>query len=171
MNNNNLFNSFLSNLNNNDSFIFNIPLNNSSIFNSIESMLEELQNNININNITDNINNITNSGDNSDNENNDNYVEFSIHFEVTNENNNDTDNNYFQNCNEINNALGKPIKIKKNDIIETENCLICMENYNYGQFKRLLPNCKHCFHKKCIDKWLKKKSSCPVCRDELKKDI
>jgi hypothetical protein len=158
-NNNNLFNSLFSNLNNDNSFIFDIPLNNSNIFNSIETMLEELQNNININNVTDN------------NENNNEFVEFNIQFEFINTNNNEN-NNYFKNCTEINEKLGKPIKIKKNDIIETEteNCFICMESYNYGEFKRLLPNCKHCFHKKCIDKWLKKNASCPVCRDELKKD-
>ena len=150
---NNLFNSLFSNLNN-DSFNFTLPLNNNyDVINSIETMLEELQNNINITDI----------------ENNNEFVEFNIQFEFINENEHQNDN-YFKDCNEINNTLGKPIKIKKNDTIEIDDCFICMENYKYLQYKRILPNCNHCFHKKCIDKWLKKKASCPVCRDELKKE-
>ena len=144
--NNNLFNPLFLNLDE-------ISLSNYNIFNSIESVLQQLQNDINITNVSD--------------ANNDDFVEFNIQFEIINENDN-INNSYFKNCYEINNLLGKPIKIKKNDSIETEYCLICMDNYNCGQFKRLLPNCKHCFHKKCIDKWLKKKASCPICRDNLK---
>ena len=145
--NNNLFSSFLD--------LSNISFGNYNIFNSIETALHQLQNDINITNITEDPNN-------------DNFVEFNIEFEVIDENDDEINDNYFKNCYEINNKLGKSVKIKKNDLIETENCLICMEDYNCGQFKRLLPNCKHCFHKKCIDKWLKKKASCPICRDELK---
>ena len=74
---------------------------------------------------------------------------------------------YFLNRTEINEKLGKSIKIKKNDSIIDENCLICMEVFKERELKRILPKCKHCYHKKCIDKWLIKNSSCPVCRDNL----
>ena len=42
-----------------------------------------------------------------------------------------------------------------------------MEKYKILEFKRELPICKHYFHKKCIDKWLKKNASCPICRDKI----
>lgn len=61
--------------------------------------------------------------------------------------------------------LGKYIRIKKNDKIVGEDCIICSDEYKSGQYKRDL-ECKHTFHKKCIDKWFKmnKDMECPVCR-------
>ena len=53
------------------------------------------------------------------------------------------------------------------DIIKNNNsCPICLEKYEVGKYKRVLP-CGHVFHKKCIDKWLKKKLVCPICRKTL----
>jgi hypothetical protein len=85
--------------------------------------------------------------------------------------NKDEDSDYFINCKEINNKVCKPIRIKENDeiIINKECCNICFDDYITGQYKRILPSCNHCFHKKCVDKWLKSKSNCPICRNELKK--
>lgn len=64
--------------------------------------------------------------------------------------------------------LGKYIKIKKEDplINEKEKCSICLSNYKVGEFKRVLPICKHTYHKKCIDKWFKlcKNKFCPLCK-------
>ena len=126
---------------------------NINIFDTIGLMLDDLKNNTNIFNI-----------DNSD----ENNIQFNIEFEIIQHNNDeDEDYNYFNNCKEINETIGKSEKIKKNDIIVNENCLICIEKYKIHEFKRLLPNCKHCFHKKCIDKWLKKNASCPICRDKI----
>jgi hypothetical protein len=121
---------------------------NNNIINTIESMINEMNNNINILNI------------NSEN----NLLEFDIQFEVLE---NNKKNNYFKSCSEINEKLDKPIKIKKDDKILLEQCFICIENYKSLEYKRILPNCNHCFHKKCIDKWIKKKASCPICRDEI----
>ena len=126
---------------------------NINIFDTIELMLDDLKNNTNIFNI-----------ENLD----ENNVQFNIELEIFQHTNEDDDEfNYFNNCKEINETIGKSEKIKKNDTIINENCLICMEKYKIQEFKRLLPNCKHCFHKKCIDKWLKKNASCPVCRDKI----
>ncbi len=76
----------------------------------------------------------------------------------------------FENCKEINEKVCKFEKIKDGDELLNNNecCNICMETFITGQFKRCLPNCKHLFHKKCIDRWLKKNASCPICRDTLK---
>jgi hypothetical protein len=91
--------------------------------------------------------------------------------ERSNNSNNDEEYDYFINCKEINSKICKPVRIKENDdlIINKECCNICCEDYITGQYKRTLPNCNHIFHKKCVDKWLKSKSNCPICRNELKK--
>lgn len=47
-----------------------------------------------------------------------------------------------------------------------DECSICKANYKKGEYKRKL-NCNHEFHKKCIDKWLKNRLDCPLCRTEL----
>ncbi|KAF5175540.1 Ring-h2 finger protein [Thalictrum thalictroides] len=43
-------------------------------------------------------------------------------------------------------------------------CAICLENLKVGDRCRLLPRCKHSFHSQCIDSWLLKTPSCPICR-------
>jgi len=54
---------------------------------------------------------------------------------------------------------------KKED--ETKKmCVICISEWKNNQHIRKLP-CKHEFHSKCIDKWLKQKRSCPICRGEV----
>lgn len=75
---------------------------------------------------------------------------------------------YFLNCKFINKYIGKPEKIKKNDplLCNDSECFICFEKYKTGELKRTL-KCNHTFHKKCVDKWLKKKSTCPHCRCNL----
>ena len=51
-------------------------------------------------------------------------------------------------------------------------CAICLEEFDDGHLLRLLPNCKHAFHKNCVDSWLEGTFSeedsitsfCPTCR-------
>ena len=108
--------------------------------------------------------------------NNNGNIEYHIYYDIIDsdeeENNyNQEEYDYFINCKEINNKVCKPVRIKENDdlIINKECCNICCEDYIVGQYKRTLPACNHIFHKKCVDKWLKSKSNCPICRNELKK--
>lgn len=168
-----------------NNFIFKIPFNNcDDIFNTIETMLDEL-NNTHMTHMT----NISNNSCNND------IIQFDIQFDIIDpydhlydeeydeynfdnnlvfmEGNNDEEDdeiNYFKTCHEINNKLCKSEKIKKNDPILSEQCFICIDNYKENELKRTLPCCKHCFHKKCIDKWIKKNPSCPICRDNLIKN-
>jgi E3 ubiquitin-protein ligase ATL10/75/76/77/78 len=47
------------------------------------------------------------------------------------------------------------------------DCPICLAEFGEGEQVRVLPNCNHCFHMECIDKWLTSHSSCPMCRHSL----
>lgn len=43
-------------------------------------------------------------------------------------------------------------------------CAVCLSKFEDVEILRLLPKCKHAFHIDCIDQWLEKHSSCPLCR-------
>ncbi|CAF2122860.1 unnamed protein product [Brassica napus] len=43
-------------------------------------------------------------------------------------------------------------------------CPICLGDYKGNHLLRQLPDCKHLFHLKCIDTWLRLNPTCPVCR-------
>jgi hypothetical protein len=43
-----------------------------------------------------------------------------------------------------------------------ESCTICIEEFSPGEIVRTL-QCKHIFHKTCIDEWFEKKEVCPNC--------
>ncbi|XP_022751716.1 E3 ubiquitin-protein ligase ATL42-like isoform X1 [Durio zibethinus] len=46
-------------------------------------------------------------------------------------------------------------------------CAVCLSKFEDIEILRLLPNCKHAFHINCIDQWLEKHSSCPLCRQKV----
>jgi len=43
-------------------------------------------------------------------------------------------------------------------------CAVCIEDIKINEWYKQLPNCEHWFHADCIDKWLRLRNSCPVCR-------
>ncbi|KAF8011445.1 hypothetical protein BT93_J1918 [Corymbia citriodora subsp. variegata] len=44
------------------------------------------------------------------------------------------------------------------------SCVVCLEEFKIGDKCRLLPICRHSFHAECVDAWLLKMASCPICR-------
>ncbi|XP_058739882.1 RING-H2 finger protein ATL5-like [Vicia villosa] len=52
--------------------------------------------------------------------------------------------------------------------IEDTQCVICLADYKEREILRIMPKCGHTFHLCCIDIWLRKQSTCPVCRLPLK---
>ncbi|KAJ3678671.1 hypothetical protein LUZ60_002474 [Juncus effusus] len=43
-------------------------------------------------------------------------------------------------------------------------CSVCLQDFRVGLIVRILPKCEHAFHVPCIDIWLTKHGSCPLCR-------
>ncbi|KAJ9184590.1 hypothetical protein P3X46_004302 [Hevea brasiliensis] len=54
-------------------------------------------------------------------------------------------------------------KLHKSDSTAT-CCSICLADYKNTDILRLLPDCSHLFHLKCVDPWLRLHPTCPVCR-------
>ncbi|KAJ8539468.1 hypothetical protein K7X08_013720 [Anisodus acutangulus] len=59
----------------------------------------------------------------------------------------------------------KALKLGKS-ILE---CAVCLNEFEDEETLRLLPNCYHVFHPQCIEAWLAFRTTCPVCRANLKK--
>ncbi|KAL5215896.1 hypothetical protein ABZP36_007297 [Zizania latifolia] len=47
-------------------------------------------------------------------------------------------------------------------------CSICLSEYKEKEILRIVPTCHHNFHIYCLDAWLVKQTTCPICRISLK---
>jgi len=63
------------------------------------------------------------------------------------------------------------IQVAAQDLMDESNreCCICFEDHEVGNKLTRLP-CGHLFHGPCINQWLLKHCTCPVCRYELETD-
>ncbi|KAL9247051.1 hypothetical protein vseg_020522 [Gypsophila vaccaria] len=56
-------------------------------------------------------------------------------------------------------------QLKKSIKGSTESsCSICLGNYKGSDLVRELGECRHVFHLKCVDSWLRLNPTCPLCR-------
>uniref|UniRef100_A0A5B7B2X3 RING-type domain-containing protein n=1 Tax=Davidia involucrata TaxID=16924 RepID=A0A5B7B2X3_DAVIN len=55
--------------------------------------------------------------------------------------------------------------------MEDAQCTICLGEYQEKEVLRIMPQCGHNFHLSCIDIWLRKQSTCPVCRLPLQASL
>ncbi|KAL6629602.1 hypothetical protein ACP70R_029367 [Stipagrostis hirtigluma subsp. patula] len=46
-------------------------------------------------------------------------------------------------------------------------CSVCLDDVRGGELVRSLPECRHLFHVRCIDVWLRSHPTCPLCRFDL----
>lgn len=143
-------------MNNDDNNEYQIDLNDTNSILELQNLLNEFQNSVlNIQPHPDNNRYVIEfEFDIEDNTINDDIIEDNIP-------------NYFKSMQEINTILGKSVYIKECDDIIDKECLICLEKFKYKKYKRIVKCCANTYHKTCIDKWLKKNSSCPACRHDF----
>ncbi|XP_074279833.1 brassinosteroid-responsive RING protein 1-like [Silene latifolia] len=64
--------------------------------------------------------------------------------------------------------------VKLSDVEEREECCecsVCLSDVRKDDVIRLLDNCKHVFHKDCLDRWMDlDHHTCPLCRTPFLRD-
>ncbi|XP_047050683.1 E3 ubiquitin-protein ligase EL5-like [Lolium rigidum] len=53
---------------------------------------------------------------------------------------------------------------EEEEAADSTRCAVCLADYEHGEELRLLPGCRHSFHRQCVDVWLRRRPSCPLCR-------
>ena len=56
--------------------------------------------------------------------------------------------------------------VKEKNKNNNNKCAICLSDFEVGEKKSTLP-CVHSFHCSCIERWIKKKNSCPICKLDI----
>eukprot|EP00271_Cylindrocystis_brebissonii_P008272 TRINITY_DN2231_c0_g2_i2.p1 TRINITY_DN2231_c0_g2~~TRINITY_DN2231_c0_g2_i2.p1 ORF type:complete len:494 (+),score=110.41 TRINITY_DN2231_c0_g2_i2:860-2341(+) len=69
-------------------------------------------------------------------------------------------------------GLHEPVSLLQENLMKPEDaeCCICLSPYDDDVELRQLP-CSHHFHCQCIDKWLRTKPTCPLCKFDIVKGM
>ncbi|GLJ48716.1 hypothetical protein SUGI_1027380 [Cryptomeria japonica] len=56
---------------------------------------------------------------------------------------------------------------EKHEVLSQQDrsCSICLEDYKFNEQLRMIMDCRHVYHVHCIDEWLTRHPSCPLCRN------
>ena len=141
----------------------------------------DLLNSYNVNeiNLCNNSNNYIRIGNNNNNIFNFSFENFERYYNINysymrNSSNINNDSNNSNNSNDINDSNDDYNSQLNSRILENvdklnpekRRCTICLENF--AKFDKVINlNCLHMFHDNCIKTWLKKKSYCPICKNEV----
>ncbi|KAG7611689.1 Zinc finger RING-type [Arabidopsis suecica] len=52
----------------------------------------------------------------------------------------------------------------------SQECSVCLSEFQDEEKLRIIPNCSHLFHIDCIDVWLQNNANCPLCRTRVSCD-
>ncbi|KAL9685651.1 hypothetical protein QQ045_023102 [Rhodiola kirilowii] len=58
-------------------------------------------------------------------------------------------------------------RLNESDEDDEVTCPICLEDLREGECAKRLRGCRHEYHSNCIDAWLVRRGSCPVCRQNI----
>lgn len=59
------------------------------------------------------------------------------------------------------------VVFKESFLIRETQCSVCLADYQPEERLQRIPPCGHTFHIDCIDHWLSKNTTCPLCRVSL----
>ncbi|KAI0030499.1 hypothetical protein K488DRAFT_25043, partial [Vararia minispora EC-137] len=51
-----------------------------------------------------------------------------------------------------------------------DRCGVCLSQFRDGENGAVGASCRHAFHEVCVERWMRRAETCPVCRDTLGKD-
>ncbi|KAM3357682.1 E3 ubiquitin-protein ligase ATL76-like [Capsicum galapagoense] len=57
------------------------------------------------------------------------------------------------------------------NVEDVSYCAVCLDYVNGGDKCRELPKCGHAFHAECVDAWLERNWTCPICRKQVTDEL
>jgi len=69
----------------------------------------------------------------------------------------------------LKNALSSEVRLERQIAVDSDGvCPICLEDMSDGEVRIL--QCRHGFHKMCVDEWLERRTQCPMCKEYVLPD-